>query len=160
MTTATWPVILVQLGLAALIVAVSLRGLRALWREYGSRNWPRVQATVLESRVVEAPFGMRRGLVGSHLWAVRYRYRVNGRVYESEPQLPFGATIERSARMMAERFPPGSTFPVRHDPADPTHAMLAKDTRFVLVQLLTRAALLVLLLAALAWVLWVGLGQA
>lgn len=64
-----------------------------------------------------------------HVPRLRYRYEVGGRTYEGS-RLRFGDmrhASERAAQAVAERYAPGSTVEIRHDPADPAKATVEAE---------------------------------
>ncbi len=94
------------------------------WEGLEARGWPGDEGRVLASEVVKKRKGRREA-------RVHYSYQVAGRSYEADrvacgamgsflSLLPFLGDAEATAA----RYPPGAAVTVRHDPADPSRAVL------------------------------------
>ncbi len=99
---------LVQFTLLLIVILMAARNLRETWQRYKSGDWPKLHGTAIKSEVTESGIGSRKGFMGAHTWVVQYRYTVNGKVYTSEPQMPFPNTSKGNAEMMGQKLPVGS----------------------------------------------------
>ena len=113
------PVSLACFAAAAALVAY---GLRARSRARAAVSWPIVEGHVLLSTI-----SVPTSRPTSYYAIVRYAYVVAGRRYESD-QIAFGMESSSPHRGVIEQqiraFPLGGTIPVRHDPRDPSVAVL------------------------------------
>ena len=106
-------------------MALGLKRARAV---RASRNWPVVEGKVISSTVRKRITGAGAHAPGIHpfLPEIVYRYRVDGREYESQV-LYMGGRIRQSMRQAHEevaRYPSGSIVPVRYAPENPARACL------------------------------------
>jgi hypothetical protein len=98
----------------ALIIAI-----RLLARAKRSRSWPKVEGTILESRVVD------KG--NAHEPRVTYTYTADGKSYVGH-RITVGwtlATTGKSAERLVAAHAKGSRVAVAFDPADPSYSVLA-----------------------------------
>jgi hypothetical protein len=115
---------LIVLGLAFVVFAQADKT-----RGEESAGWPTTRGEVLESKVVRSS-GQPSSEPGGPGWrycaVVRYKYRVDGRDFESERV--HGATVWRSddseAKDTVGRYPKGGGVDVHYDPARPSVAVL------------------------------------
>ena len=99
----------------AIALAVVVRN---LVRAKRSAAWPRVEATVIRSRLVMAGKGSRP--------KIAYRYQVDGRTYESDRVVVgvmAGVSGGGPARLV-QRYPAGATAAVAVDPVRPGYSVL------------------------------------
>lgn len=94
-------------------------------RAHASSQWPRIEGSVLESKV-EA----REHRDGQMDFAARilYRYQVDGTTYTAT-RVRFGdedtfGTIEAEAQSVVDRYPANTSVRVAYDPSDPGQAVL------------------------------------
>lgn len=112
----------------AIVVALLLHQRSATDR--ARSDWSAVPGRIVESRVVtqNAP-GADRPAVRYGAQVV-YEYRVGDRTYRGE-RIRFGGTLWRFDPQGAEadraRYPEGADVTVRHDPGNPTDAVLEVD---------------------------------
>jgi hypothetical protein len=102
-------------------------GLVSLWQARRSQAWPVAAGTVLHSEVHRMHAHGRKHRTASHyIPRIAYRYRVQGKDYESGT-VRFG-NLARYSRSLADalvaRYPEGAMVGVRYDPADPGRATL------------------------------------
>ena len=110
-------------GLIAM--AVGLKRARAV---RASRHWPVVEGEVISSTVRKRITGAGAHAPGLHPFIpeIVYRYRVDGREYESQV-LYLGGRIRQTMRQAHEevaRYPSGSIVDVRYAPENPERACL------------------------------------
>ena len=129
---------LIQYGLLALVTLMAVRNLRDTWQQYKSGDWPMLYGTAIKSEVVESGIGSRKGFMGAHTWVVQYRYTVKGKLYTSEPKMPFPNTSQGNATMMGQKLPVGSSVAIRYNPDNPAESTLATNQNGALLQLVVR----------------------
>ena len=144
-------IILLKAGLLAVVVGLAAKNLLETWRDLQSDKWPTVRAKALTSRVMEAPIGQRRGFMGSHVWQVRWEYRVDGKQYTSKLTEPFPPTTEANATLMASKIEKDDTFDVRYNPQNSADSRLAINSTTALVQFLLRLFVYTLLIGVSIW---------
>lgn len=149
------PIIIILLKIFLLLVIFVLAGknLYDTWRDLQSGKWPSVRAKALISQVVESPLGQRRGFMGTHVWRVKWQYRVAGKQYTSKLTEPFPPTVEGNAIRMATQVKKGDTFDVRYDPKNLADSRLAINSATALVQFLLRVFVYTLLISVSIWAL-------
>jgi len=115
-------VMLMLFGVIALAVGVILyvaqfrQGLRA----DASKKWPKADATILTSALESSPEHKRR-----YRAAIRYRYRVRGKDYESDRIFWAGNEgRKRNMQSVVATYPKGDGARVHYDPQDPAEAVL------------------------------------
>jgi len=93
---------------------------RPLYLAYRARSWTAADCEVLSSRVVANDDTSRPD--------IRYRYRIDGRVYRSDRYnfIP-GSTNDSTVAATVARYAPGTTFQCYVDPADPEQAVINRD---------------------------------
>jgi hypothetical protein len=98
-----------------------------IWRGFRTRlaqRWPQVRGEIIVARVAE--YAGRNGY--TYEPSVRYRYEVNGRIYDSD-RIRFASTLDlpnshSSAERVLQSYQRGSQVPVHYNPADPSDAVL------------------------------------
>jgi hypothetical protein len=92
--------------------------------------WTETQGTILESETVQLESESEFPSMVKLTVRVRYRYVVNGQVYESD-RLTIGQTPRFSAipdvRAFRKQYPPGSPVTVRYAPYAPSQATLIAE---------------------------------
>ncbi len=106
-----------------------------------SKSWPSVVGTIISSALEKSA---AKGAV--YAVAVRYRYRVAGKDYESDRVFwgPQEGREEEMAEIVAA-YPAGKDVWVQHDPTDPASAVLRPDRDAGLRPLLGYALVLMML---------------
>ncbi|MDB5967558.1 MAG: hypothetical protein JWQ90_8 [Hydrocarboniphaga sp.] len=116
----TWIIALSTIPAAlALVIAT-----RLLARAKRSQSWPKVEGTIVESRVV--------GKGNTHAPRVTYTYAVDGRSYVGRRVAvgwAFSATGDYAARFVAAHAK-GSRVAVAVDPGNPSYSVLAAGIQF------------------------------
>lgn len=101
---------------AAVYVVQFRQGLRA----DASKRWPTSPGTVLSAALAKSPENKRR-----YRAAVKYRYRVGGKDYESD-RIFWGGNEGRQNHMasVVASYPAHSEVPVYYDPQNPAEAVI------------------------------------
>ena len=115
-------VILIGFGVIAFAIGVALyavqfrQGLRA----DASKKWPTSPGTVVSSALEQSPDNKRR-----YRAAVRYRYRVGGKDYQSN-RVFWGGNEGRQNHMasVVTSYPAGAKMPVYYNPQNPAEAVI------------------------------------
>jgi hypothetical protein len=102
-------------GIICLVVAAYL----AVKQVYVLLTWPEVMAKVLSSQVVSV--SSDTGPDGSPTYGVvvRFQYQVAGKEYLQSAKTPWSSNITWYVQWKVDRFSPGTTHPIRYNPADP-----------------------------------------
>lgn len=127
-------------GLLLLGLVTALFGIYFIVYGNAAASWPEVQGTVV-SATVKSRTSMRRSqTVGQRdrlrefYPSITYRWTVNGQTYTGS-RYQLGANAESyyfgerdKAQAEVDAHPVGKSIPVFHDPADPSAAVLVRDT--------------------------------
>ena len=96
---------------------------RPLYLAYQARGWTPLACDVVSSRIIEGDGTSRADIV--------YRYEVGGRRYTADRYnfVP-GMTSDSTVPAAVASHPPGATFECYVDPADPTRAVINRETTY------------------------------
>ncbi len=100
------------LGILSFVV-----GLKALFRNRQSRNWPTAPGEILESEVT----GFDEDFI-----SVKYRYTVKGREFRGDKFRLSGFSDSRAPEII-KNYPPGTRVEVLYDPDNPATSALEPD---------------------------------
>ena len=136
-----WPLGSIALVCAPFYVALGLYLTAVVVR---SSSWPSTVGTITSSRVVAATFGKNT----SYRPEVRYRYSVNGTMYENNRVGLLGPGVLGSeVQRVVARYPTGSSVRVFYPPSSPARSALV--TGFTRSQLWVAAASFVFIVVGL-----------
>ncbi|HTV36255.1 MAG TPA: DUF3592 domain-containing protein [Xanthobacteraceae bacterium] len=114
--------ILILFGVIAFAVGVVLYvvQLRQGLRADASKKWPKAQATVIASALESSPEHKRR-----YRAAIRYRYRVGAKNYQSD-RVFWGGNEGRRRHMesVVSLYPAGASIGIHYDPQNPAEAVI------------------------------------
>ena len=118
---------IIMIVAAGVVIALQANELSLRAQAEEAREWPKVSATVIESKLTQ----LRNSTKGnSKEWApyVRYRYSVDGVDYTGERYRFISPGRKGQIKIMAERnlepYPRGKKFNLHVDPKDPTSSVI------------------------------------